>query len=332
VREDQLSEAYDAVIAPFWRDKAEDHPITFPSAIDRLQLRARIVLRSPREAAVVIASGRTESFIMYKELVYDLYLAGCSVFIMDHRGQGLSDRILQGDANRQIGHVSDFLHYVRDLKQFFTDFVKPTGHRRHVLLGHSMGGCVASQYLESYKQDFDCAVLAAPMHQPAFRFIPENIVKAILDWKDWIGRAEEYAPNRSGYDETATFLDNGLTHSEVRWNLMRREYQMEPVAKLGGPSVLWVKCAAEAAEAAWKGAGRVNVPILLLQAGNDTVVKAEGQSKFCERLNEAHPGFCKFSPIVGASHGIFLEADTYRRPALELALEFIMGTTTARLS
>ena len=39
---------------------------------------------------VVISSGRTESLLKYDETVYDLHSAGYSVFIHDHRGQGLS--------------------------------------------------------------------------------------------------------------------------------------------------------------------------------------------------------------------------------------------------
>src|SRR5271165_2435125 len=167
--EAQLRDAHDTIIAQFWREKAL--PISFQTK-DALEIRG-MAFRQPRlDTAIVISSGRTESFIKYKEFIYDLYLEGYSVFIADHRGQGLSDRVLASEAKRQIGHVHDFQDYVSDLKQFYTDFVRPIGQKKHVLLGHSMGGCIASLYLETYTQDFDAAVLCSPMDELALGFLP----------------------------------------------------------------------------------------------------------------------------------------------------------------
>jgi lysophospholipase len=317
--EDHLREAYDTVIVPFWSEKAQ--PISFRTR-DGLELRGMAFLQPSPETAIVISSGRTESFIKYKEFVHDLYLQGYSVFVVDHRGQGLSDRVLADETKRQMGHVRDFGDYVSDLRQFYADFVRPTGHKKHLLLGHSMGGCIASLYLETHNQDFDAAVLCSPMDELALGFFP-YLTRAIIDFDDLIGREEEYAPKQRGYDEGETFSTKCLTHSEVRWNQMRREYRDNPAAKLGGPSVLWVKLAQEAGRTARQNATDVKVPVLLLQAGDDTIVKAAGQLEFCQRLNQTHPGFCRLERIEGAFHEIFVESDLYRQPAFELTLDFI---------
>jgi len=50
---------------------------------------------SNEKAAIVISTGRTEAAIKYKELIYDLYNNGYSIYIHDHRGQGLSGRMLE---------------------------------------------------------------------------------------------------------------------------------------------------------------------------------------------------------------------------------------------
>jgi lysophospholipase len=105
-----------------------------------------------------------------------------------------------------MGHVRDFQDYVSDLRKFYTDFVRPTAHKKHVLLGHSMGGCIASLYLEKHNQDFDAAVLSSPMHEPRLGFLPTGIVDAMLDLEAWTGREEEYAPYQHGYDEKEKFL------------------------------------------------------------------------------------------------------------------------------
>ena len=45
--------------------------------------------------AILISSGRTEAAIKYKELIFDLYSNGYSVYIQDHRGQGMSGRMTE---------------------------------------------------------------------------------------------------------------------------------------------------------------------------------------------------------------------------------------------
>jgi alpha-beta hydrolase superfamily lysophospholipase len=140
-------------------------------------------------------------------------------------------------------------------------------------------------------------------------------------------REEEYAPTQHGYDDGETFSNKSLTHSEIRWNLMRREYRENPAAKLGGPSVLWVKLAQEAGKTARENAADVKVPVLLLQAGDDTMVKPGGQFEFRDRLNQTHPAFCRPERIEGARHEIFMESDLYRQPAFKHTLDFIRNQT-----
>ena len=76
--------------------------------------------------AIVISSGRTEAAIKYKELIYDLFRLGYSVYIMDHRGQGLSERMLE---DPDLGYVEDFQFYIDDLKSFFDLYVTPSRHQ-----------------------------------------------------------------------------------------------------------------------------------------------------------------------------------------------------------
>ncbi len=65
---------------------------------------------APR-AEIVLSPGRIEAAQKYQEFCFDLYQAGFSVHLIDHRGQGLSDRL---NADRYLGDVADFQHYVQD--------------------------------------------------------------------------------------------------------------------------------------------------------------------------------------------------------------------------
>ena len=55
--------------------------------------------------AVVISSGRVEMAVKYAELCFELVQAGYSVFLLDHRGQELSQREL---TIPHKGYILDF--------------------------------------------------------------------------------------------------------------------------------------------------------------------------------------------------------------------------------
>ncbi|WP_348260358.1 serine aminopeptidase domain-containing protein, partial [Salmonella enterica] len=46
------------------------------------------------DRTIVICPGRIESYVKYAELGYDLFHLGFVIFIMDHRGEGRSGRVL----------------------------------------------------------------------------------------------------------------------------------------------------------------------------------------------------------------------------------------------
>jgi lysophospholipase len=275
------------------------------------------------DPAIVIANGRTESFVKYPELAYDLGRRGYSVYILDHRGQGLSGRMLP---DRQIGHVELFDDYVQDFNTFVRGVVAKRGHKRLLLLAHSMGGAIASLYLERYPGDFAKAALSSPMLEPATPgLLPTTL--ACGDAKDMLGRItgslNHYAVTKGPYDDHETFkTDNAYTHSERRYARERKAYADNPDAKLGGPSKKWAVEACEAGAAARKNAGRITVPVLLVSAGADTVVTATGQKEFCDTLNAAHPGHCTLVRIDGGKHELFIESDEFRVPALTTILQF----------
>lgn len=326
--EAELPSVYPGAIAAFW---STGTPGEFLSTRgEAVRIRFMRFLRPGADTAIVIASGRTECLIKYKEMVFDLYRNGYSVFIHDHRGQGFSSRLL---ADPMIGYVDEFDDYVADMKTFYDVHVRPAGHRRHVLLGHSMGGCIGSLYLEKHQRDFDSAVLSSPMHEP--RLPAEEASLFAVGLMDSMGMGERYIPFGHPYQHVRDFdpATNEFTHSRLRWEITWDEFNASPAVepnspdlgspKLGSPSVHWVRVAYAAGRQAQDGAGRIVVPVLLLQAGADSVVQARAQDRFHARLNAIHPDSCTLIRIEGARHELFVEADAYRTPAIERILAFL---------
>ena len=66
------------------------------------------------------------------------------------------------------------------------------------------------------------------------------------------------------------------------------------------------------------------MPVLLLQGGEDVVVEPEAQQVFCDHVNAAGSagGHCTGLRLPEARHGLLLEVDRLRQPALVRVLSF----------
>ncbi len=298
--------------------------------VDDLKIKYVAILKDDERGAVVISNGRTESYIKYKELAYDLGQQGYSVYIHDHRGQGFSGRMTE---NRQMGHVWYFDDYVSDLKTFYEEVVSKNEHSKKFLLAHSMGGGIAALYIEKYPNDFDAAALSSPMLEPSTAIFGSNeivcgaakVTSRIRDFFIGIfGIEPRYVLKKGDYKNTP-FADSELTHSEIRYRRFRKAYDENAQVKIGGPTSHWVAYACDAAKDARENAAKVTIPVLVLQAGEDTAVTPEGQNEFCENLKLGGQNECDGgSPFVieGAYHELFIEKDEYRIPALSKILDF----------
>ena len=101
-------------------------------------------------------------------------------------------------------------------------------------------------------------------------------------------------------------------------------YDRRPQLRLGGPTVRWIYQSLAAAKLATDSGSSSRVPLLLIQAGADSVVTPAPQNRFCDLRQQAgHP--CDGGhPLVipGAWHDLFNEADAYRLPTLTAVLDF----------
>lgn len=321
VRETEFEQRLKEDIEPYW----EQHGIkgTF-TGVDGIQISYMTFVQEHETGAIVLSSGRTESYVKYKELVFDLGRQGYSVYIHDHRGQGYSGRMLDPG---QKGHVTKFEDYVSDLDTFVRTVVLAKPHQKLFLLGHSMGGGIATLYIEGYPNVFDAAVLSSPMHAPAIKILESQKVGCwwfrLMDWvcdDCWAGLLPDpYEPK--------TFADNEYTHSEIRYRHLLNTYQEHTTVQLGGPTRGWCGQACAASSQMLHNTKNITIPVLVLQAGADTAVTPEGQDTFCQTLKEQteNRNHCDGGApkrFDGAKHELFIESDKYRIPAISAILDF----------
>ncbi len=132
--EHNLATSFATQINPFWQEHVTEDAFFGKGNV---KVRYAFCIPPAPKATIVVSSGRIESYLKYKEFIYDLYQNGFAVFILDHRGQGLSGRMTH---DPQHGYVASFDDYVDDLVTFVDTIVKPKQQGELQLVCHSMGG------------------------------------------------------------------------------------------------------------------------------------------------------------------------------------------------
>ncbi|MFQ2039107.1 alpha/beta fold hydrolase [Aeromonas veronii] len=306
---------YQQTLPDFWRQHAVEGEF---KGKDGVTIRYAALRQAKVDRAILIVNGRVESYLKYQELAWDLWRQGYSLYLIDHRGQGMSGRMLN---DPQKGYVDQFDDYVVDLKQFHDQIIMADQPAKLFLLAHSMGGAISARYLERWPDDIKAAVLSSPMLGINLGGLPKWLAKGLASTigtvGGWLGEPP-YGPGQGAYQDHG-FADNGLTHSQSRYQAFRQLYEQHPQIKLGGATAHWIYQGITGADAVIADAGAIKTPLLVLQAGNDSVVDNTAQDRFCT-IAKCEGG--KPLRIEGAWHELFIESDDKRQPALTAMVDF----------
>ncbi len=312
------------------------------------------------KGSAVVSPGRTESSLKYLETAYDLIERGYSpIYVIDHRGQGLSPRFLD---NHFKGHVEEFTNFVDDFEDFVNEVVlAPTSaadSKKLYLLSNSMGGAIAVRYFQRVKTQslFKKALLFGPMLKINFKGVnldderSESGVRfqaslLCLSGLQIAGlTCESYAnPNWTDYNPQARNLDpenpnpHNLTHSLARfkardflWNEFKgsrstgnyHAYENWESAALGGPSVRWIWQATKYNQIMrqLRNLKDISTPIVVVTGDQDIRADLDGHRDFCQRMDKVKKP-CKLHLLEGAFHELMVENDYYRGKAFNIMLE-----------
>lgn len=280
--------------------------------------RVRYTLQN-REGArgiVVVVTGRTEWLEKYLEVARDLQKSGCAVCLYDHFGQGGSDRPLP---DPQKGHIDDFSFYVNDLNTFIE---KVTGHypeRPVVLLGHSMGGAIATLAVAARPEIADGLILVSPMLQINTGWLlPPLLGEMLAALVCRLGGGNSYVWGGGQFRADLPFVGNELTGDAERFARNQQMVVDRSELALGSPTFGWLRQAYRGMRWARRSAGRLNCPVLLLAGLADAVVSVSAMLSFARRLPR-----CTVKRYAGARHEVLMERDEVRRKAIAEILGFI---------
>lgn len=255
------------------------------------------------KASIVICHGFGECTEKYYELIYYSMIKGYSVFIIQHRGHGKSQRL--GIDESQI-NVENFNYYVEDFKKFLDEIVIPNSKNKELFLfAHSMGGGIGTVFLEKYTKYFKAAVLSSPMHEINTGKFSNKSADIISRLMKSLGMKNRYVPGQKPYIEKGAF-EGSATSSRVRYEYLHEKIRNNKSYQSGGSSVLWYLESSKATKNLVKreNASKVIIPVLLLQTEYDTYVRPEAQNKFAE-----YAANCQIIRVKGSKHESYFEKD-----------------------
>lgn len=213
-------------------------------------------------------------------------LGGWNVIVPDLRGHGLS--------GGERTHIDDFSRYVLDLE---------TIHRRlgllssrTVLMGHSLGGLLTIRFAQRFPDRLAAATLLSPLLA---------VKRRIAGWKLRLGRIACALLPRLRFSARIT------PEMVSRCPKVRADKRLDRLQERTVTGQ-WFLALQTALVNAWKEAGRVRTPLLVLQAGQDAVVDAGAAWPWVRRTAAADK---TLEVVPHALHELLSEPDWPRTAA-----------------
>jgi len=281
---------------------------------DGVQLRVLLARKPDIEprGTIIISPGRTEFVEKYLEMVEDFLARRFAVLVIDHRGQGLSTRLLD---DRLKSYVRRFQDYADDLG-FIIDTLGAHLPKPHVILAHSMGGCIALQSIISGTTKPSAVICSAPML--GLYDLQTPILRWMLSGLSMIGMSKKNVPFQGQQRGLpVAFKHNKLTSDVTRFKRWECYFTHVPALRLGAPTLGWIKAALESMKFVNRNAAQVKTPTLIIAAGGDPIVDPASNRDFADAAN------AEFKVIPGALHELFLEKDIYRDQFFEAVDNFL---------
>jgi lysophospholipase len=287
------------------------------AAADGVRLRwGHLPARRPR-ADCVMVGGFSECIEKYFETIADLAARGLSVWCLDWRGQGGSER------PRRLPSRPRPRRFDRDAGELalFTRTIPAAGWPR-LLIGHSMGGAIALLCLRRYPDLFDAAILSAPMLGIRTGAMPPSLVRCISSLARAAGLGICFVPGAGAWqpDRVPSPERSRVSNDPERCRLQYAWFVARAGLRVDEPTWGWLDASLRlAAKLARKEfLCGIDIPILLASAGLETFVSPESHHRAARLLPD-----CTLVELPASKHEPFLERDPIRNCWLEAIDRFI---------
>ena len=234
-------------------------------------------------ALLLVVHGLAEHSGRYSNLADYFVPKGYAIFGLDHRGHGKSEGLR--------GYVDKFSDYLDDLKIFLDIIWSEHGNTKTFLIGHSMGGTIATAYAVNHQRDLAGLILSAPTLKVGSSVSRLDVVvaKALSALLPKMGIAV--------IDASAISRDKAVVDAYVNDPLV---YRGKIRARLGSELVNMIQ------KNLPHQMPELNLPILIMHATADRLSNPEGSTMLYELVNSRDKTLKLYE---GLYHEIFNEPE-----------------------
>lgn len=269
------------------------------ASFDGCKLAYEYFLTDNAIGSIVLIHGFTEFYKKLYEMTWYFLNMGYNVFLYDQRGHGLSQRDVD---NPVLTHVNDFNDYVMDLGHIIDNIVIPNSANLPVfLMGHSMGGAVASIYLSKNSDKITRAILSSPMVCPKTHGIPTIFVKNLSrihgrknGWKSRFCYSSDFNPNPS-FEYSSDSSPARFKHN-LDYRINNSHYQNSSFTNRWMYEALRVKKIMMNPRIT----GKITTEVLIFSAQNDKVVHTVPHKRLAKLLPK-----CTLITLPHAKHTLY---------------------------
>ena len=281
-------------------------------SFDNTELNYYFAIPDNATKAVVLVHGFCEFWGKFHEYAWYLYQAGFAVFFLEQRGHGYSEGKLPA---HDIVFIDSYDTYVEDLHTFIDKVVMPaTSSMKRVILAHSMGGAVATMFIEKYPNYFDQAILSSPMLKMKNNTSP-ILIKALKVYSFLFRQRKALAPGQHRFDGIPVF-ETSSAMSKPRYDYMFNMRLKDEHYQTYGASIGWALASLKTNKYIMKNAKNIRIPVTVFTAGQDHLIDAAGYRDFEKRVPSA-----KFMHFEESRHEIFNAEENSRKRYFSAVLE-----------
>jgi alpha-beta hydrolase superfamily lysophospholipase len=212
-------------------------------------------------AVLLLVHGLAEHSGRYGEFASFLADAGIATYALDHPGHGKSDG--------QRGHIGRFEEYIDALGQLLSIVRQAHPDLPMVLLGHSMGGLIAADFLLQHESEFVAAVLSgaaiqSPQRPPGIVIIINKVIAAIL-------------PGLGVFQMDAS----GISRDPQ----VVSDYENDPLVYRGKGTAGLVAAISSAMNRIIANAASIRLPMLIMHGSVDSLTAVDGSKLLHETIS-----------------------------------------------
>jgi acylglycerol lipase len=215
------------------------------------------------KAVLMIVHGLGEHSGRYLNVVNHFVPMGFAVYGMDHPGHGKSDGTRK--------YVDRFEDFIDNVKLYFGRIQGWQGDKPIFLVGHSMGGLIGAVYLLDHQAGLTGAILSGPSVK-----VPGNVSPVTV----FIGKALDALMPKLGLLKTAP---EGVSRDPA----VVQAYIDDPLVHKGKTTVRLAAEMLKAMQRVSSDAGKITLPILILQGGADWIVDPSGAKMLYDLVSSA---------------------------------------------